>query len=154
MSEDHLPPADLHATASQRLRRDGQRYTTNRRVLVEVLETTDHPVTITEVLTQRSDLAQSSVYRNLAVLERAGVVQRIVTTDEWARYELAEPLAEHHHHLICAACGAVVDFTVSEQLERSLDAALGRVALDNGFEVHDHRLDLLGRCATCAAHDW
>ena len=34
------------------------------------------------------------MYRNLSVLERAGVVQRIVTTDEWARYELAEDLTD------------------------------------------------------------
>jgi Fe2+ or Zn2+ uptake regulation protein len=46
------------------------------------------------------------------------------------------------------------NFTVSSQLERSLDSALARVAHDNGFEVHDHRLDLLGRCATCAADEW
>ena len=82
----------------------------------------DHgPLTIPEILRMRPGLPQSSAYRNLAVLERSGVVRRIITSDEWARYELAEPLAEHHHHLICASCGAVVDFTVSSQLERSLD---------------------------------
>jgi Fe2+ or Zn2+ uptake regulation protein len=145
--------SDLDADAASRLRRDGQRYTTSRRDLVSVL--VEHgPLTIPEILRKRPGLPQSSAYRNLAVLERSGVVRRIITSDEWARYELAEPLAEHHHHLICADCGAVVDFTVSTQLERSLDAALSRVALDNGFEVHDHRLDLLGRCATCAAAGW
>ncbi len=114
--------ADVDVIASTRLRRDGQRYTECRRVLVAVL--VEHgPLTIPEILRRRPNIAQSSAYRNLAVLERSGVVRRIITADEWARYELAEPLAEHHHHLICAACGAVVDFTVSTRLERSLDAA-------------------------------
>lgn len=144
--------SDLDAVAASRLRRDGQRYTASRRDLVSVL--VEHgPLTIPEILRKCPGLPQSSAYRNLAVLERSGVVRRIITSDEWARYELAEPLAEHHHHLICADCGAVVDFTVSTKLEQSLDVALSRVAIDNGFEVHDHRLDLLGRCASCAADE-
>jgi Fur family transcriptional regulator, ferric uptake regulator len=143
---------DVDVIASARLRRDGQRYTECRRTLVAVL--VEHgPLTIPEILRRRPNLPQSSAYRNLAVLERSGVVRRIITSDEWARYELAEPLAAHHHHLICASCGAVVDFTVSNQLERSLDVALNRVAHDNGFEVEDHRLDLVGRCATCVARN-
>ena len=34
------------------------------------------------------------MYRNLSILERAGVVQKVVTSDEWARFELAEDLTE------------------------------------------------------------
>ena len=105
--------SELDQITHTRLRRDGQRYTDNRRQLVQVLSESADPLTIPEILRRRDDLAQSSVYRNLSVLERAGVVQKIVTTDEWARYELAEDLTEHHHHLICSSCGAVRDFTVS-----------------------------------------
>ena len=138
---------DLHDTVAGRLRRDGQRYTGNRRVLVELLA--DGPLTIPELLGRDRRLAQSSTYRNLAVLERAGVVHRIVTSDEYARYELAEDLTEHHHHLICSSCGAVADFTVSPQLERSLTRAFDRVAGETGFRAASHRLDLVGRCARC-----
>lgn len=141
---------ELDRTAAARLRADGQRYTDNRRQLVGLLSDSRAPLTIPEILDRRSDLAQSSVYRNLAVLEKAGVVQRIVTTDEWARYELAESLTEHHHHLICSTCGKVEDFTVSARLERSLDEALGRAAVVAGFVLEHHRLDLVGRCPTCA----
>lgn len=140
---------DLHATASARLRRDGQRYTGNRRWLVEVLVAADRPLTIPEVLARDSRLTQSSTYRNLAVLERAAVVHRVVGSDEYARYELAEDLTEHHHHLICSACGAVADFTVSHQLERSLARALDRIATKSGFRTQRHRLDLVGVCAEC-----
>ena len=142
--------SELDRIAHTRLRRDGQRYTDNRRQLVETLAEADTPLTIPEILDQRDDLAQSSVYRNLAVLERAGVVQKIVTTDEWARYELAEDLTEHHHHLICSACGAVRDFTVSTGLERSIDEALKHVASAEGFQLEHHRLDLVGLCGDCA----
>jgi len=141
--------ADLHAVAADRLRRDGQRYTTSRRMLVEVLDEADRPLTIPEVLGRRDGMPQSSAYRNLAVLERAGVVERVVTTDEFARYELAEDLAGHHHHLICTGCGSVVDVTVGARLERLIDQAVTRIATDTGYRIDDHRLDLIGRCAAC-----
>src|SRR4051794_16509298 len=119
---------DLHAVATARLLADGQRYTPRRQALVELLAEVDQPLTIPQLLDQRRDLAQSSAYRNLAVLERAGVVHRIVTTDEFARYELAEDLTEHHHHLICSTCGDVADFTVPGPVEHEIETALSKVA--------------------------
>jgi Fe2+ or Zn2+ uptake regulation protein len=140
---------DLHKTAADRLRLDEQRYTARRRALVELLAAAAHPMTIPQMLDRRRDLAQSSAYRNLAVLERAGVVHRIVTTDEFARYELAQELTEHHHHLICSTCGDVSDFTVPPDVERQLDSALGKVAARTGFRVEQHQLDLVGTCSRC-----
>jgi Fur family ferric uptake transcriptional regulator len=141
---------DLHATATSRLRADGQRYTPRRRALVELLAQRDQPLTIPQLLEQRRDLAQSSAYRNLAVLERAGVVHRIVTADEFARYELAEDLTEHHHHLICSTCGDVADFTVPGTVEHEIEAALSKVAKRAGFHTTGHRLDLVGTCSSCS----
>src|SRR3546814_11147992 len=76
---------DLHDTAAERLAADKQRYTARRRALVELLASVDQPLTIPQLLERQPDMAQSSVYRNLAVLEAAGVVHRIVTSDEFAR---------------------------------------------------------------------
>ncbi|CAN5718015.1 transcriptional repressor [soil metagenome] len=141
---------DLHTVIATRLRGDGQRYTANRRALIDELVAADAPVTIPELLDRRRDLAQSSAYRNLAVLEASGAVHRIVTSDEFARYELAEDLTGHHHHLICEACGAVTDFTVSARVERTLGRALDDVAAETGFTAGHHRLDLVGTCAGCS----
>jgi Fe2+ or Zn2+ uptake regulation protein len=141
---------DLHATAAARLREDGQRYTANRRALVEALEAAEHPLTIPELLARRADMPQSSAYRNLAVLERAGVVDKLVTADEFARFELAEDLTEHHHHLICDGCGSVADLPADPELEALLDTVVARAAAATGFRVDAHRVDLVGRCADCA----
>ena len=141
--------SEIDQIAHARLRRDGQRYTDNRRQLVQVLAESADPLTIPEILRQRADLAQSSVYRNLAVLERAGVVQKIVTTDEWARFELAEDLTEHHHHLICSAAVRCATSRCSTRLERSIDEALAEVAEHAGFQLDHHRLDLVGLCEAC-----
>ena len=150
MAPAPTPRTDLHTTAAQRLRADGQRYTTGRRALVDALTASERPVTIPQLLEQGDGLAQSSVYRNLAVLERAAVVHRIVTADDFARYELAEDLTEHHHHhLICGRCGDVADFTLPGALEAELDAAAAKVARKTGFEVDRHQLDLVGTCPAC-----
>jgi Fur family transcriptional regulator, ferric uptake regulator len=141
---------DLHATAATRLRDDDQRYTTQRRALVDLLAALDQPLTIPQLLERQPDLAQSSAYRNLAVLERAGVVHRIVTSDEFARYELAEDLTHHHHHLICSSCGDVTDFEVPATVEQELETVLAQVAERVGFQVRTHRLDLVGTCSTCS----
>ena len=94
-------------------------------------------------------LALSSVYRNLAVLEEARVVHRIVSSDEFARYELAEDLTEHHHHMICSRCGSVEDFTPPAPFETQAARALGRVAASSGFSLQSHRFDLIGLCSRC-----
>jgi Fur family transcriptional regulator, ferric uptake regulator len=141
---------DLHDLAAVRLSGLGQRYTSGRRAIVDLLARADSPLAIPQLLQRDRSMAQSSAYRNLAVLERAGVVHRIVTSGEFASYELAEDLTEHHHHLICTSCGDVRDFTVSSQLEGELDRALGRIAGHHGFSPDHHRLDLVGTCATCS----
>jgi Fur family transcriptional regulator, ferric uptake regulator len=141
---------ELHEEAARRLRAHDQRYTRSRRGLVDVLAAADAPLSIPQLRDHDRSLAQSSAYRNLAVLERAGVVHRIVAADDFARYELAEDLTEHHHHLICETCGDVTDFTVPPAVEHDVEAALAAVAARAGFEVHHHRLDLVGTCPRCA----
>lgn len=142
-------PSELDAIVTRRLRHDGQRYTTQRRALVDVLASAEAPLTLPQLLDRSAGLAQSSAYRNLAVLERAGVVHRILTMDDHARWELTEDLTEHHHHLICRGCGDVADFTVPPEIERRLDDALTDAASLAGFDATHHRLDLVGLCARC-----
>jgi len=139
----------VHETTDIRLREEGQRYTGQRRELVELLAN-EGPLSIPEVLRGRGGLKQSSVYRNLAVLEHAGVVRRVVTEGEFARFELTEELTQHHHHLICSTCGRVEDVTVPSDLEGTLDRTLDRLARRAGFADVDHRLDLIGTCGDCA----
>ena len=143
---------DLHPAIAARLVDDGQRYTSGRRKLVEVLVGAGRPLTAAEVLIE-GDLAQSSAYRNLAVLESCGVVHRVAGSDEFARFELAEDLTDHHHHhLICTSCGSVADFTAPDGLERSLETLMAEVAETAGFQADHHRLDLFGRCSACHHH--
>jgi Fe2+ or Zn2+ uptake regulation protein len=142
-------PDLLHDDVTDRLRAAEQRYTSGRRELVDALRDAGGPMTIPQILESRPRLAQSSVYRNLAVLEEVGVVSRIVTEHEFACYELAEDLTEHHHHLICSDCGEVSDFSLQPVVEAELERAFEAIARDAGFDIDSHRLDLVGRCTHC-----
>ena len=141
---------DLHATVEASLRSVGQRYTPKRRALVTLLERADKPLSMSDLLAGKTGLPQSSIYRNLAVLEQAGAVRRVITEDEFARFELTEALTEHHHHLICSNCGKVEDVTIPADLESSMDRTIDRVARRAGFAHVSHRLDLIGTCRSCA----
>lgn len=143
-------PGDVHDAALRRLEDIGQRYTAQRRRLVEILDRARMPLTIPDILRGRRGLAQSSAYRNLAALEQAGVVRRLVTDEGFSRWELTEDLTQHHHHLICSNCGRVEDVTVPAQLERTVDRTVDRLARESGFASVSHRLDLIGRCRACA----
>jgi Fe2+ or Zn2+ uptake regulation protein len=143
--------ADIHDVVATRLRADGQRYTQKRRALVDVLHGVGRPLSMPSILEQSPGMAQSSVYRNLSVLEHASVVRRIVTTDDHASFELAEDLSSHHHHLICSTCGTIEDFVVPEGVEAELDKALAGAARRHRFTVSAHTLDLFGTCRNCAA---
>ena len=107
------------------------------------------PVGIADLLSSVDDLPQSSLYRNLTVLQDAGVVTRVMSSQDGGLYELAEHLTGHHHHLVCSTCGAVRDVVVPDALERDLDVALAKLAKREGFALDHHRLDLVGRCAPC-----
>jgi Fe2+ or Zn2+ uptake regulation protein len=136
---------------AQLLRAQDQRLTPAREKIVEVLAAASGPLSIPEIRDAAPDLPQSSVYRNLVVLEEAGVVHRMATSDDFARYELTEDLTGHHHHLVCANCGRVEDLPATPAVERSVAAAVADAARQAGFRTHHHRLDLVGLCARCSA---
>jgi Fe2+ or Zn2+ uptake regulation protein len=140
----------VHDAAVTRMRAADQRYTSGRRQLVELLAGLGRPATIPDLLANRPKLTQSSVYRNLAILEEVGVVQKVVSSDDRARYELSEDLMGHHHHLICLGCGLVDDFVVPATAERNLEGVLERAIGASGFRPSGHRLDVVGLCARCA----
>lgn len=140
---------DLHAAVARRLERHDHRYTRRRRHLVETLARAARPVTLPQIASHSDELPQSSAYRNLEVLERCGVVSRIAGTADHAHFELAEPLVEHHHHLVCVACGSLEDVHLDQELETLVDAELAQAAAAAGFTPTHHSLDLHGFCQDC-----
>jgi Fur family transcriptional regulator, ferric uptake regulator len=141
--------AELHTAVGAALLRHGVRYTAHRRTLTTALSEAGQPLTIPQLVEAASKVPQSSVYRNLAIFEEAGIVHRMPGMDDFARYELAEHLMGHHHHLVCSTCGVVEDVILPPALESELEKEARRVARRRGFSLSSHRLDLVGDCTTC-----
>jgi len=140
---------EIHAVVHDLLNDAGQRYTDKRRVIIEILINAGKPMLINDILLQAKNVPQSTLYRNLLVLEESKAVVRVVTNAESGCYELAEHLMGHHHHMVCSSCGAVRDVLVPERLEHELEKALTEVARREGFSIDRHQLDLIGRCKNC-----
>ncbi len=134
-----------------RLRRADLRYTDGRRQIVDVLVGAVHPASFAELSGLLPHLPRSSAYRHLMVLEGAGIIRRIAATDGIARFELAEELAEHHHHLLCTSCGRVFDVTPSASFELTVARLVDELSDRFGFNVVSHSLDVVGSCADCSA---
>lgn len=92
-----------------------------------------------------------TVYRTLDLLERTGVVHKIAGAGGQAHFELRPADHKgHHHHLVCTACGRIVDYNdfVLEELElvRKTEESLAR---RHGFRIQDHNIEFLGLCREC-----
>jgi Fur family ferric uptake transcriptional regulator len=141
---------DIDGIARHQMQQAGHMYTRGRRAVMETLAAIDAPATIPMILQASPTLVQSSLYRNLAVLADAGLVSRVDVGDNRSYYELSEMVTnDHHHHLVCRTCRTVVDIALPVRAERSLDKTFGEAAATVGFDLEEHRVDLVGVCADC-----
>jgi Fur family ferric uptake transcriptional regulator len=148
-SREQSQDGDLHDLVEICLRRVDQRYTPGRRAIVEFLAANGHPVSIADIAAELPGVPRSSAYRHLVDLQGAGVVRRIAANDEFARFELAEDLTEHHHHLLCTSCGRVIDVTPTPAFERTVNRVVEELAAQQGFHPTSHALDIIGKCSDC-----
>ena len=141
----------LDRDVEARLRDHGVRYTRGRRTVVAALARADGPRSAAEL---HQDIGPtvpvSSLYRSLAVLEETGVVVPHFGAKALTRYELAEWLAGHHHHLICVDCGAVEDIAIPPPFETQVRGLVEEIGAIVSFTPLNHALEIEGRCARCA----
>jgi Fur family transcriptional regulator, ferric uptake regulator len=89
-------------------------------------------------------VSRASVYRILDELEGLGLVQRLDIGQPRVRYERVCEREDHHHHLVCDACGLVMPFS-DPALERAISSLSERVPL----AVSEHEIVLHGSCRDC-----
>lgn len=128
------------------LRERGHRLTPQRELVLDAVDQLGHgtPEEIHAEVTRRAPAVNiSTVYRNLALLEKLGMVRTVDLGDRVAMYHSISLPA--HVHLTCSQCERVID--ADPQEFRALSQALLH---RHGFEVDLDRLVLAGRCAECA----
>lgn len=127
------------------LRTAGVRITAPRRMVLAALVEAGSHVTAEElhrrVQREHPEVSASSIYRTMELLAEHGVVAHVHLGHGPAQYHLAD---EEHAHLVCNACGAIVE------LDRSVSAPFAaRVADELGFDLDLGHFALTGWCARC-----
>ncbi len=126
------------------LLKHGYRVTKPRIALYRALKRQTESLTLAELHRKTKDVERTSVYRTLQLFQKLHIVN-VIPYGWKQRYELAEPYAEHHHHLVCDACGKVIEVN-SEHIE----ALVEMLSAQAGFAPTGHHFEVRGRCEGCA----
>lgn len=103
------------------------------------------PQSVRDILTKAGDTVDRvSVYRNLELFEKLGIVHRIYVGWKY-KLELSDEFVAHHHHLSCLGCGKVIDI----EDETHIDEFIHDVAKKFGFTPRRHQFEIDGYCKDC-----
>lgn len=100
-----------------------------------------------ELLKQKDfDFGLATVYRNVELLNRLGILNRVDFGDGRTRYELStsDPQLHQHHHLICLKCKKIIEF--DEDLLEYLESYISK---KSGFQILNHEVKFFGYCSDC-----
>jgi Fe2+ or Zn2+ uptake regulation protein len=128
------------------LKDQGYKLTGQRRIIIEVFEECPAHYTAQEVFekvkSQNPNINFSTVYRNLELLCKIGVINKLNISDRISHFELAHN--EHHHHVICLKCGDMqsIDMCPYGEIKVSDLEELGFVPVKHKFEIY-------GYCKKC-----
>ena len=135
MPED---PADL-------LRRHGLQVTAQRLAVLAAVSERPHRTADDVAGVVREEIgviSRQAVYDALGILAERGLIRRIQPAGSAARYE--DRVGDNHHHLICRACGRMVDVDCAVGAAPCLTAAA-----DSGYEIDEAEVIYWGRCPEC-----
>ncbi len=127
------------------LRSRGFRVTSQRKAILDVLSRSGTHLTPVQIheraRRQLPSLTGPTVYRTLEQLARGGVVWSCQIDNGHLAYELA---GRKHHHLVCTACGAGLEFPGA-----SFEKAYTKLEASTGYRLNRDHLTLTGLCPRC-----
>jgi len=126
------------------LRKKGLKMTAQRRTMVRSALSHAGHFTADDVhgllREEGESVSLSTVYRALTLLEESGILEGHDFADGQRRYERALT-REHHDHLICLECRAVVEFQ-----NPAIEDLQEQVLADHGFKMVHHALTIFASC--------
>ncbi|MBV8999881.1 MAG: transcriptional repressor [Solirubrobacterales bacterium] len=139
-------PAQHFATIDEAvaaMRERGLRLSTARRLVLEALFAADGPVSAQQLSAELA-IDTTSVYRNLELLDRFGVVRHVHLAHGAGLYLLAG--RQEHEYLYCERCSTVTAVAVED-----LDPARAVIKDQFGFHARFTHFAIVGLCQRCAA---
>lgn len=119
------------------------RYTNIQSAIINEMMVINHPVTITEINQALKYIYSfSSLFRNILLFEKSGVIIRVDRRERGSRYELSN--LPHHHHISCIKCGAIVDVS-----DEDLMFNTSNIEKKTGYYIKSHTVEMRGVCSGC-----
>lgn len=131
------------------LRDHGLRITAPRVAVLEALHAHSHARAdeVLEMVRENREVSTQAVYDVLNTLSDRGLIRRIQPRGSVARYELET--GDNHHHLVCRACGRVLDVPCAAGeapcLDLPSDPAIG------GYAIDEAEVTWWGLCPACTS---
>ena len=91
-------------------------------------------------------ISKTTVYRNLRLLSKSGLIQQVILHDGLERYERNSPL---HYHFKCRVCDEIFDIEYALLFQMNLDKINELVEASYAFTVEQHYILLNGLCNAC-----
>lgn len=127
------------------LEANGHRFTTQRAAVYRYLRKTHTHPTADEIFTHVReaipDISLATVYKALEAFVAAGLARKLTFGEGPARYD---GRTDDHDHVRCLKCGSVRDVVGSHD-----PGMVEGLHSDDGFEVVDYHLELVGYCPSC-----
>ncbi len=143
-------PAKQSDTAKQLLRDEGKRVTSQRTLVLEILEFGGGHLDAEEIYRRAKErdprVSLSTVYRTLNVLKKMGLVESRYFARSHQREIFETAAAPEHYHFTCIGCGKIIEFETPyvERLRLQLKSELG-------VEFSHSCLCFEGYCPDCVA---
>src|SRR2546421_12211096 len=83
-------------------------------------------------------ISRATIYRTLELLEKSGLVRRVHLGEDHYHYEHVSGNS-HHDHLVCTACGMVIEFH-----DESLEQRQAGICVRKKFTPTVQNLQILG----------
>jgi Fur family transcriptional regulator, ferric uptake regulator len=131
----------------EHIRKSGLKRTAQRDLILDVFLRTEAHVSSEDLyeLVKLEDptIGFTTVYRTLKLLQECGLARNVQYYDGRMLYE-HDFKHDHHDHLICTTCGALIEF-YSEVIENMQD----EIAARHKFRPESHSLRIFGTCHDC-----
>ncbi|PIQ73879.1 hypothetical protein COV58_00115 [Candidatus Roizmanbacteria bacterium CG11_big_fil_rev_8_21_14_0_20_36_8] len=128
------------------LQSKGFRITSARSAIINLLESTPHPITANSIhkLLKKvgTDVNITTVYREIEFLLSQKIINKIQLFDTELHYEMAD--RTHHHHIVCTDCKAIEDLKIDSEKD-----LLDEVCSDTRYKISTHSLTFYGVCPAC-----
>ncbi|PLR78175.1 transcriptional repressor [Bacillus sp. V3-13] len=123
------------------LKERGLRITPQRTLILKtILSLNNHP-TVEDIHRELPFISLATIYNNVKLFVNLRILKELPYGNGLSRFELAN---SDHYHVICEACGTIVDFNYPKLKE--IEDAASKLT---HYAINLHELEIYGLCTAC-----